>query len=264
LKDALKDVSFREGERYAEYRLGDKIAPGGLAGLVTFGKQQTAESTEQPRVEAAGLRIFWIGIAAVFCVGFVGMVVVVKKIKNSRTLAPVMEAAKEIAFPPQPVAPRVQAVAPKPAPVVAVPKPVNGTKPHHVEKPKPVVKTNGHHHNKTKRKVFNYQKFYTEMVLSGPTPTLAVEANGYEVELNRMAGHTGSADNHQHHNNHKQDSSVAVTVNSELIANQRAIIEEQKRLIHEQAKLIDEKTRLIAEKNQLLQRQSEMIAHNLV
>jgi len=263
LKNALKDVSFKDGERYAEYKSGDKIAGGGLAGLVTFGKPEPQEP-EKPRVEATSMKTFWIGMVAVFCVGFVGTVVMVRKIKNSRTLAPVVEMAKEIAFPPQPVAAPVQAV-PKPAvvpkPIAA--KPVNGTKPHHIEKPKPVVKANGHH-SKTKRKVFNYQKFYTEMVLSSPTPSLTAEVNGYELELNRMAGHTAPDNHHHHHHqNGKQDPS-AVTVNSELISNQRSIIEEQKRLIHEQAKLIEEKTRLIAEKNQLLQRQSEMIANNLL
>jgi uncharacterized membrane-anchored protein len=262
LRDALKEVSFKDGERYAEYKVGDKISPGGLEGLVTLGTQQEPIREVAHGQAAGGMSTFWIGVAAVVCIGFVGMVVVVKKIKRSSAMAPMVEAVKAVAFPPQAAPASAQAAAPRPAPVVAAARPVNGTKPHHHdEKIKPAIKTNGHH-PKNKRKVFNYQKFYTEMVLSGPAPSLMMEANGYEMELNRMAGagHAAPAEAPKL----AADSPTLAAVNSELIANQRSIIEEQKRLIQEQTKLIEERTRLIAEKNQLLKRQSEMIDNNLV
>src|SRR5205823_862255 len=105
---------------------------------------------------------------------------------------------------------------------------VNGSKSaHHEEKAKP-VKTNGHH-PRSKRKVFNYEKFYTEMVLQGPAPVIGVEMNGYEMEMNRLANSNGYSNGHQVEPQ-KADTATALSANSELIANQRTIIEEQKRL----------------------------------
>ena len=275
LKDLLKEISFKDGERYADYRAGDKIAAGGLASLVTLGKQQQpTENAAIAKVQTGGMNMFWIGLASVLCVGLVGTVVLVKKINKLRGVKPMIEAAKAVAEPMQTPAAAAQAqvAAPIPSPAARpiAARPVNGNghkKHHHEEKLKPgVAKANGHG-VRSKRKVFNYQKFYTEMMLSGPTPSLTAEVNGYELEMNRLMGH-GPAHSHSHAHAApeppKDDSSALVSAHSELIANQKTIIEEQKRLIHEQAKLIEEKTRLIAEKNQLLQRQSEMIDNNLV
>jgi len=115
------------------------------------------------------------------------------------------------------------------------------------------------HHGRGRRKVFNYQKFYTEMVLQGPAPVIGAEANGYEIDLSRLASQAFQVEAPK-----GADPTAVLNVNSECIANQKSIIEEQKRLIHEQARLIEEKSRLIAEKNQLLQRQSDLIDNDLV
>ena len=123
----------------------------------------------------------------------------------------------------------------------------------------PVAKTANHHPPPRRKKVFNYAKFYTEMVLQGPSPTVGGDSfNGYELDLNRLLIAAPPAEPA------KPEPASVVHANSELIANQKALIEEQKRLIVEQAKLIEEKTRLIAEKNQLLQRQSELVDNNLL
>jgi hypothetical protein len=113
---------------------------------------------------------------------------------------------------------------------------------------KPLTDRNG----SRRRKIFNYHKFYTDMVLQGPAPVIGVEGNaGHAFDQNRpepMMPERG----------------MVMDANSELISNQKNLIEEQKRLIEEQSRFIQEKTRLIAEKNQLLQRQSELIDNNLL
>jgi hypothetical protein len=105
--------------------------------------------------------------------------------------------------------------------------------------------------------MFNYHKFYTEMVLQGPAPVIEPTNgnNGYDID----GAHDG-----MNRSGNGDSSKVVLSAHSEIIASQKSLIEEQKRLIVEQARLIEEKSKLIAEKNQLLDRQSQMIDNNLL
>jgi hypothetical protein len=241
LREALSGVSFKEGSRYADFQKGDKAFAGALTELITADKG-VVQATASRSPMTAGMTIFWIALVAIGGGGIMGIVIIAKKIRQQRPAVPAH------------TPPLLQASAPKPS---SVPNGYNTFKFNMKLRPATTKPVNGNGHvngngNSPKRKrMFNYEKFYTEMVLQGPTPVVG-EANGFngynETENPQVAGSANGA----------------VEAHSELIAHQKALIEEQKRLIHEQARLIEEKSKLIAEKNQLLERQSQMIDNNLL
>lgn len=253
--DAVKGIAFKTGQRYADFQSGEKAASGTLADLIAHtGKQdvQTASLSGTSGPYSAGMKLFWIGFAAIGCVGISGVVLIAKALRRTK---PVQTHVSEPApAPTRPVLRPNVALAPKPF--------SNGI-------PKPAVKkVNGNGHrppdrnglNGKKRRMFNYHKFYTEMMLQGPAPVIGEPVNGqngHDFEAVR----DGTARN-GHQNG--ESSSVVLNAHSEIIASQKALIEEQKRLIVEQARLIEEKSKLISEKNQLLDRQSQMIDNNLL
>jgi uncharacterized membrane-anchored protein len=243
LKELVKGVSFKEGQGYGEHKEGDQVAAFGLIGSIS--RTLATTSNDSGKAEASGgIRAFWIGLVVIMCVGTGTGIVLVRKLSRRGAMRP-----------------GVQTSAPMAAPMPAALPAVNGSRSRHAYKAKPLVKTANHNNTngRGRRKVFNYQKFYTEMVLQGPTPVIGAELNGYEIDLSRLASQTFQVEAPK-----AVDPGTVLGVNSELIANQKTIIEEQKRLIQEQARLIAEKTQMIAEKNQLLQRQSDLIDNNLV
>ncbi len=264
VKRLLRALSFKEGEAYAEYKNGDKAAAGGLPELVTL----YAGAAELTKAVAAadptgGFKVIWIALGVIGCVGVTGGMMLARKLRRQKSASASSAAEEEQVS---------QAVA-HPAPQLAA-RPhgngTNGSKSFRLDiKPgSPAFKAashtngngngnghsngNGNGQNGKRRRMFNYHKFYTEMVLQGPAPVIE--------PINVYAGHETDS----------RLSSAAtlqaggVEAHSELLNHQKALIEEQKRLIHEQAKLIEEKSKLIAEKNQLLDRQSQMIDNNLL
>jgi uncharacterized membrane-anchored protein len=251
LKQLVKGISFKEGEAYADFKNGDKLAVSGVAATIATDIGASAGSDSLGNADGEGSStFFWIGIAVVACAGLGGTVLLLKKFKQHKSHA---------------------AAAHSSAPIVAhantVP-PVNGSKSKINGSRAPVgaIMANGHGHgpngNNKRRRMFNYHKFYTEMVLQGPTPSIGVDNyGGLEMESYRQGRHAAESESAASNNGHH---GAVLNANSELIANQKALIEEQTRLIDQQAKLIEEKSRLIAEKNQLLKRQSELIDNSLL
>jgi hypothetical protein len=232
--------------------------------------------------ESLGSTIFWIGAAIFACVAAAGGIILARKLHQQKALV-------------------AAGVIPAPAPasrkLFSLPTSNNGNGNGHGSKSLKLnhrsaksAKLNNHangNSNAKRRRMFNYHKFYTEMVLQGPSPTSSAESNfayngynGYYVEyeaprLNHNGnghgngnGHSngnGGANGHDHHAAESPaETNGAHAARVDLIATQKSLIEQQERLIHEQARLIEEKSRLIAEKNQLLDRQSQMIDNNLV
>jgi len=259
-KNALLGVAFKDGERYDDFKKGDKIAAGALAELITSQKG-SAETSSIGKLEAtSGMKAFWIGFAAIGFVGIAGVALIARKLKREKSAAlvdsvPVPAAvAQQPASAPHPAKAFKLNVKPKPAF-----KPVNGNG--HADR-------NGN--NPKRKRMFDYHKFYTEMVLQGPAPVIAEPVNGYNGYPNghdtdhARNGHSNGNGNGANGNGHSDSSGSVLNAHSELIASQKSLIEEQKRLIHEQARLIEEKSKLIAEKNNLLDRQSQMIDNSLL
>jgi len=230
--------------------------------------------------EGFGATIFWVGAAIFACVAAAAGIVLARKLHRQKALI-------------------AAGVVPAPAPRKLFSLPANGNgngngskslKLNH--RPAKAAKFNHHANgNSKRRRMFNYHKFYTEMVLQGPSPTSAADSNfayngynGYYVEYESPRngnngngngnGHTNGngnghsngngANGHDHTSEPAADANGARAAHADLLAGQKSLIEEQQRLIHEQARLIEEKSRLIAEKNQLLDRQSQMIDSNLL
>ena len=259
-RDVLKGVAFKTGERYADFQKTDKMASGALSELITAEKDTFSASGSSVANAGQGMNVLWIVLLAIGAIATTGIVIIAKKLRHQKL-------PDSTTPPPAPLAAAV-------APVVTQRQPaVNGSKAFKLNvRPKLVVKPvngNGNGHSNRNgngprgKRMFNYQKFYTEMVLQGPAPTIAEPVNGYGSQNGHDAenSHGNQANGN---GNHSSDSSASVHAHSELIASQKSLIEEQKRLIHEQARLIEEKSKLIAEKNHLLDRQSQMIDNNLL
>jgi len=270
LRDLLSAVSFKPGERYADFKPGDKSASMNLGGVASAKLSGPGGAKEIANPESAGgLSVFWISLAVLGCAGIVGGGVFAKKLRGKRAFTHHSH-------------PDAGAASIKNGGLK-----LNGIKqfklPGREKASRNGVNGNGRSQNgQGKRKrMFNYHKFYTEMVLQGPAPVIADSYNGYELEQ-RYGNQHGNGNGHTHGNGHSngngqsngnghngmtegQPSAGAVLqAHSELIAIQKSLIEEQKRLIQEQARLIEEKSRLIAEKGQLLDTQSQMLDKNLI
>jgi len=237
-----------------------------------------ASATVPANPESLGITIFWAGAALFACVAAVGGIILARKLHQQKALV----AAGGVAVP---------------VPDKAFSLPANGNgkgngaKPFRFNnRPAKALKLNNNHangngNNPKRRRMFNYHKFYTEMVLQGPSPSSVADNaynpyGGYYVEYESPRsnhngnghngsnngngngnGHNGSSNGNGNGNGHHDSNGTQAT---DLMANQKSLIQEQQRLIHEQARLIEEKSRLIAEKNQLLDRQSQMLDNNLL
>jgi hypothetical protein len=215
--------------------------------------------------EGFGVTIFWIGAGIFACLAAAGGVILARKFHQQKALA-------------------IAGGMPDSAPQKHFSLPVNGNGSKSLRlnnRPAKSAKMLNNNHangnNSKRRRMFNYHKFYTEMVLQGPSPTSMADSgygayngyNGYyvEYEMPRINGNghngNGSTNGHTPADAAEHNSST-VDSHATLIATQKSLIEEQLRLIQEQARLIQEKSRLIEEKNQLLERQSQMLDNNLL
>jgi uncharacterized membrane-anchored protein len=261
-KDILKGISFKDNQQYADFQRGDKVADSPLVQLITDGNPaQIASGSRSAPETAGGVNAFWIALAVIGCVGITGGFMIAKKLRRHKTAAAPAQPPQHAQSVSAPIARAANGNGSKAFKFTAKPKPLVA---------KPITNGNGHSarngQTPKRKRIFNYHKFYTEMVLQGPAPSFAENTNG----SNGYNGHDGDQSRYQSASASPTPESMApqpsavLSAHSELIASQKALIEEQKRLIHEQARFIEEKSKLIAEKNQLLDRQSQMIDNNLV
>jgi len=233
--------------------------------------EPAASATVPANPESMGITIFWAGAGLFACAAVAGGIILARKLHQQKALV----AAGGVA-------------APAPQKTFALPSNGNGSKSngskpfrfnHRPAKTPKLVNNhaNGNGNNVKRRRMFNYHKFYTEMVLQGPSPSTVAENTynpyaGYYVEYepprinNNGNANNGNGANGSHNGNgngsgHHDSNGPAA---ADLLATQKSLIQNQQRLIDEQARLIEEKSRLIAEKNQLLERQSQMLDNNLL
>jgi hypothetical protein len=245
--------------------------------LMTLGQVALADpagpassATVPANPESLGITIFWAGAAIFACVAAAGGIILARKLHQQKALV-------------------AAGAAPAPAPQKLFSLPSNGngsksngSKPFRFNnrpaKAPKLLNNNANGKDAKRRRMFNYHKFYTEMVLQGPSPSTVADNSynpyaGYYVEYepprinNNSNGHNNGNGHNSSHNgngngNGHHDSNGAHA--ADLLATQKSLIQNQQRLIDEQARLIEEKSRLIAEKNQLLERQSQMLDNNLL
>jgi uncharacterized membrane-anchored protein len=265
LKQIAQNVSFKKGETFADYQSGDKLASLSLADVVCY------DSTETPaaaRTAASPFTSLWMILAAVVvgigCLAVAGAALV----KNLRSRKPVAEAQTQAST-------TAPILAKTPAPVVVNkafsinPSALNGSARHSTAarpapKPgtvKPVRSARFVNGSQRKRMMFDYNRYFTDLMSSVSSHALAVDT--YQPSGGPSA-HVAAEEPAPRVNGHAPAPVAAKEVQLEMLLNQKTLIEDQRRLIHEQSKLIEEKTRLIAEKNQLLKMQSQLLNDHLV
>jgi len=273
LKELMRNISFKQGQRYADHQEGDKLSNIGLAGVIT-GQEDTSTAQNDEVATAGKSTNGWIWYVLVGVVAGGGVMLfrgVVHRHHKTRRVpssgSPVVSNAisngnavgngNGHVHPPVETAASTQVASGglsvgEPAAQVDL-------------KPKMAVAQNGsnestHRRNARRKKIFDYHRFYTDTVMK-------LSASGYTVEVPPRNGHTnGHANGHSSDLTAEAKSASYGTMNQtimqshlELIANQKALIEEQKRLVQQQTRFIEEKNKLIQEQNALLERQSAMI-----
>ncbi len=277
LKDLVKNISFKQGQRYTDYQEGDKVSDIGLAGLImgdedSLASQKSDAVTPGRNAGAWG----WYVLAGVIAGGGVMLVRGVVQRRHKVRRAPStgsFVASKVIGNGNGHV--QASVVATPPVPVMASNNLQTDTvktdeiKPAGLKPEVAVTRQNGlngssngsaHRPGARRKKVFDYHRFYTDTVMK-------LSSSGYTAEVPPRNGHSnGHSDGHSsapaieaQPASYGAMNQAIVQSHLELIANQKALIEEQKRLVQEQTKLIEEKNKFIQEQNELLERQSAMI-----
>jgi uncharacterized membrane-anchored protein len=250
LKAIAKAVTFNEGERYADYRAGDKVAGLSLAELITLDNvQQQAGSPEAATAANASARTAWIW-PAVIGLGVVALVALIIRLIRKHSGVPTRPDRVAADAPsPKQAAPLAEATVAHPvlrSPLVS-------------KRANLVAKPLGANGSSRRKKVFDYNRYFTDLM--GAVSNNGVQAEMYGTPALPPEGSRQPVASSSHHV--PPNDNYVLNAHSELIATQKTLIEEQKKLIQEQARLIEEKSRLIAEKNQFLKLQSELINHNI-
>lgn len=254
LRDAVKGIAFKSGDRYQDHKPGDRAARFGLADLIL-----NSEGAEPPSLWArlTQHRLFWpaaAGAVLVFVVAGFGLTVFVLKRRKTRYYRMDDKYGR-------------RHVITKTADVTnghasdtngqTNAEGVNG------QSARPVnggFQRNGH---RRRKKRFSYHAFYSDMVMNltrsnyagAPAAAYAgIEsqtANGLEA----LAGHGPT------HNPSLPDAAnLLVAETSKLIQSQQKLIEGQRKLIEEQSRLIQEKSMLIGAEIRPPSKQPETLA----
>ncbi len=222
LRDLIKSVSFKAGQRLGDHQEGDKVASVDIYQLIT-GDEQTMPSPKTGWAKFFDRRTtIWIVSGLAVCVLALVVYLVTKEIRSLNPRNSRLPLARNGA------AGKMRAVRRSATTEDAV----------------------------GRRRAFDYQKFYSDMMMQVSTRSYTGLVNQQqEVPAEEVSpaapatlvsawGEKGAA--------------------SELIARQKDFIEEQRRLMQQQTKLIEERSKLIEEKNQLLAKQSEMMENHLL
>lgn len=257
MKGLASDVSFKDGERYTDYQTGDKIARIGMAELITGSNESNLAGTSHGAGSTAAL--IYAGLGACALVG--GLVVVMQRKKHHRPVN-------------RPVRMPVAAAA---APVASHGS-NGGSAPRNGQVTAPAVakvtlnqsqrKESGHAHRNRRKKVFDYPKFYTNVMRElslhsyGPGVPMAKAKSNSNGHANGSNGHANGHANgsNGHANGSNNGNGVTEAIKSEiveLIATQKNLIQEQKLLLEQQTRLIEEKRWLIEEQTAFIKNQAD-------
>ncbi len=254
IREILSSLVFKAGERYTEYRAGDKDASITLAQVITT-PQRFESKASGDTATPAWVRTVLVCLTALVCLG-AGCIVAAKLIHKPKTDRAAVTIPAEPVVKPAPNAEPVPAAAPKPSPEPRrnlVASSAAAHKDPSAPRLKPAARNaNGRAQSRAaRRQDFDYNRYFADLMSavsgysnsetsSGGQQSGLTQADA-EGALSALAG---------------QGYEQAA---AELLATQAALIEEQRRLIQEQTKLIEEKSRLIAEKNHLMKLQAELM-----
>ncbi len=239
LRDMVKGVSFKNGDRYEDHHSTDRAARFGLADLIL-----NSEGAEPPSrlARLAQHRWFWPAMAgavvALLALGYVATVFAIRRLK-ARYYRMDDKYQRRHVIPQQSAAANGHAVS------------NNGQmRPAAANGPATLAVNGGFQRNghRRRKKRFSYHAFYSDMVMNltrsnyAGAPSAAYagiegqSANGLEALSAQSLG---------------QNSSLPDTANM-LVAETSRLIQSQQKLIEGQRKLIEEQSRLIQEKSMLM------------
>ncbi len=230
LKQLIKNISFKNGQSYADFQKGDKTTGVSLANLVVDDEHPAAsEAGQNLTVRTASDPFAWIysfyyllGGGVVVLLVLLSIMKLSKRKKNRR----IHHGEQSLAAT---------------SGLSTNGNGLNG------------VKLNGSNGHIVRRKrASNFGKFYTSMILE----LSSNECNWPLVQNGNSGAHTAKMPSPL--NGSELDPAI-VNANLQLITIQKNLIEEQRRFMQQQSKLIDEKSQLIEEQSRLLERQSDVI-----
>jgi uncharacterized membrane-anchored protein len=271
LKELMRNISFKQGQRYGDHQEGDKVSNIGLAGIITGDEDSSTGQNNDvaaPGKSASGWG--WYVLVGVIVGGgvmlFRGVVHRHHKTRQAPSSGSVADNAIRNG---QGHVPAPEKAA---SPAAAIPGSLSASATATQVDPKPKISvapnaSNGstHRPNARRKKIFDYHRFYTDTVMK-------LSSSGYTVEVpprngrtnGHSNGHSSAPATEAQPASHDAANQAIIQAHLDLIANQKELIEEQKHLMMQQAKLIEEKTKLIAEKSQLLDRQTELYQRDLL
>ncbi len=222
LRDLFKGVSFKAGQRYADYSEGDKMASVDIYQLIT-GDAQTMPSPKTGWAKFFDRRtMIWIVSGLAVCVLALVVYLVTKEIRSLNPKNSRQPATRKVAE----------------------------------GKLRPVTHSVTVSESGGRRRAFDYQKFYSDMMMQVSTRSYTgLVVNQHEAPAEEAGAGIAAT---------PASAWAEKGAASELIARQKDFIEEQRRLMQQQTKLIEERSKLIEEKNQLLAKQSEMMENHLL
>lgn len=236
LQPLINNITFKEGQRYADYGNGDKIADVGLAQLIIDDKQ--AAGSSKLMAGLGGGIVVWVYSGLAGCAVMVGGVVLYQKRRQRRVRGAVYANGGQA---------MVAARAPSGNGHGSASGPVSARSA--IPKSGSSLEDRGKLHRK---RVFDYSKFYTHVVMELSSKSNAVAG----PQLN---GRASQSHDHAMGSQNGAANQTIAEATLDLIASQKNFIEEQKRLMQQQTRLIEERRTLIEEQNSLLKRQAEMI-----
>lgn len=256
LKQLAGDITFKNGERYIDYKTGDQIADLGLAELILGENEKHAQSAGLFS-GGFGTIAAWIygGLAVCLITGGAVMFLRRNKIPHQRRHR------------------HGRAYAPVPAPEIQNKVPVNYVPSNQLSLALKHNESNGHagpkpvsiHGNgwkpfrrKHRKRIIDYSKFYMNVTrdLTRGSYSPASMPNGKSWSNGHTNGHAnghsnGDSNGHAAPNGANENQTMKPEI-AKLIASQQCLIEEQKTLLEQQIKLLEEKTRLIEEQTAFL------------
>ncbi len=239
LQQLIKNITFKEGQRYADYENGDKIADVNLSQLIVDDKHP-AGSRDLMAGSRGGV-VVWIYSGLAGCAVMVGGMLLYQRSRPRRVRSAVY--ANEV-------------------PAIAAARDSSGNgqgngsgsvsaRPD-IQRGRSTPDNRGKLHRK---KVFDYSKFYTHVVMELSSKSNAVAG----PMLNGNGRSNNHTINHMNGTNSGAANQTIAEATLDLIASQKNLIDEQKHLMQQQTRLIEERRKLIEEQNALLKRQAEMI-----
>ena len=223
LKEIMKGLSFKPGERYADHQPQDRLASANLGELIaSHNNAGGASGYSTAQIEMIGLGVAG-GLAVIVVAGFLTSFALRRR--KARYYRVDGEYAQH----------------------------TNGNG---------HVAVNGRlsrHARRQRRKMFSYHAFYSDMVMnltsSGYNGSAAAS-----FRSGQSNGHADSNGNGHHEDAAIADgANLLVTETSKLIESQQKLIEGQRRLIEAQSKLIQEKNQLLNAEAKILEKQAELL-----